>query len=218
MPHGQKQPRHHRPAPRNVDPLFARVAHHQRAQRKGKRHREAHIAEVEHRRMHHHLRILQQRIQPGAIRRDRPRRDRKRRRAKAQQQQEENLDGRQDRRGERASAARRPGGASAARSHRRSATRPTAAASLPGRSTARQTCTPDSAQCCECARMYSTEKSLVNAAQTSAKAAQHRTIKLAMPARRAVSPRRFQMASGRRVMRRPLGDAPHSARPPTDKL
>ena len=47
-----------------------------------------------------------------------------------------------------------------------------------------------------CERMYSTEKSLVNAAQTSAKAAQHSATKLAMPARRAVSPRRFQRAPG----------------------
>ena len=73
MPTGQEQPGHHGPAAGDVDPLLAGVAHHQRAQRKRERHREAHVAEIKQRRMDHHLGILQQRIQAGAVGRDRAR-------------------------------------------------------------------------------------------------------------------------------------------------
>ena len=90
-PTRQKQPRHHRPAPRNVDPLLPRVPHHQRPQRKRKRHRKPHIPQVKHRRMDHHLRVLQQRIQPMPIRRQRPRLNRKRRSCEIQQHQKEDL-------------------------------------------------------------------------------------------------------------------------------
>ncbi len=70
-----------------------------------------------------------------------------------------------------------------------------------------------------CARMYSTEKSLVNAAHTRAKAAQHSATKLAIPARRAYSPRRLKLASGmpsaRPTQRIPAGQ---SASDPMRKL
>src|SRR5258707_7988029 len=41
---GQKQPSHHRPSPRDVDPLLPRIPHHQRAQRKRKRNRKSDVA------------------------------------------------------------------------------------------------------------------------------------------------------------------------------
>ena len=100
---GQKQPRHHRPDARDPDPLLAGVAHHQRAQRKRKRHREANIPEIKHRRMNHHLRVLQQGIEPVAIGRngshsgDVTRKQRERRRGKNQHRQKEHLDARQNR-------------------------------------------------------------------------------------------------------------------------
>ena len=56
---GEKSPGHHRPAARDVDPLFTRIAHRERPQRKGEWHREPYIPEVQHRRMNHHLGILQ---------------------------------------------------------------------------------------------------------------------------------------------------------------
>ena len=68
---GEKSPGHHRPAAGDVDPLLARILHRQCAQSKGKRNSESHIAEIKHRRMNHHLGILQQRIQPVSIRRQR---------------------------------------------------------------------------------------------------------------------------------------------------
>jgi hypothetical protein len=43
-------------------------------------------------------------------------------------------------------------------------------------------------------------------------------MKLAIPARRAVSPSRFHEGSGMRIVRWPEGEAPHKERPPTPKL
>src|SRR6266851_7941609 len=100
-PTRQEQPRHHRPSPRNVDPLLSRIPHHQRPQRKRKRNRKSDITQVKHGRMDHHLRILQQRIQPKPIRRHRSRLNRKWRRRKVQQHQKENLYPRQNRRSKR---------------------------------------------------------------------------------------------------------------------
>ena len=98
-PAGQEQPRHHRPPAGDVDPLLPRVPHHQRTQRKGKRDGEAHVAEVEHRRMDHHLRILEQRVQPEAVCRHCPADQREWCSHKVDQHQEEDLDRRQDGRG-----------------------------------------------------------------------------------------------------------------------
>ena len=84
-----------------MDPLLPRVPHHQRAQCKSKRHREPHISQVKHRRMDHHLRVLQQRIQSESVQRHRPRLNRKRRSRKRQQQQKEHLDPGQNRSRER---------------------------------------------------------------------------------------------------------------------
>src|SRR6185437_12035243 len=94
----QEQPRHHRPAPRNVDPLLTRIPHHQRAQRKRERNREAHIPQIQQRRVHHHLGILQQRIQSKSIRMS-SRRQRKRHGRKIQKKKEENLHSGQNGRG-----------------------------------------------------------------------------------------------------------------------
>ncbi len=93
---GQEEPGHHGPAAGDVNPLLARVAHHQRAEGKRERHAEAHVSQVKHRRMDHHLRILQQRIQSEAIGRRLALHQRKRRRGKVEQEQEEDLDAGQD--------------------------------------------------------------------------------------------------------------------------
>ena len=93
---GEKEPGHHGPAAGDVDPLLAGIAHHQRAQREGERHAEAHIAQVKHRGMDHHLRILQQRIQAEAVGGHCALHQRERRRGKVEQQQEEDLDAGQD--------------------------------------------------------------------------------------------------------------------------
>ncbi len=93
---GQKKPGHHGPAARDVNPLLSRVAHHQCAQGKCERHAEAHVTQVKHRRMNHHLRILQQRIQSEPVGRRLALYQGKWRRGKIQQQQEEDLDAGQD--------------------------------------------------------------------------------------------------------------------------
>ena len=99
MPHGQEHPRHHGPAAGDVDPLFAGILHDQRAQREGERHGESHVAEIQHRRMDHHLGILQQRIQSVAVGREScPSTSAKRMRGEVHQQQEEHLHRRNDRR------------------------------------------------------------------------------------------------------------------------
>ncbi len=64
---GLKHPRNHRPLARQMNPLLARVAGQQRAQRKSKRNREAGVSRIQVRRMDHHFRILQQGSQSVAI-------------------------------------------------------------------------------------------------------------------------------------------------------
>ena len=93
---GQEQPGHHGPAAGDVNPFFAGVAHHERAQGKGEGHAKAHVAQVQHGRMDHHFWILQQRVKPEAIGRRGALHQGKRRRCEIQQQQEEDLDAGQD--------------------------------------------------------------------------------------------------------------------------
>ena len=95
-PAGEEQPGHHRPAARDVDPFLAGVAHHQRAERKRERHRKSEIPEIEHRRVDHHLGILQQRVQAEAVLREGAGLDRKRGCGEVQQQKEEHLDAGKD--------------------------------------------------------------------------------------------------------------------------
>ncbi len=141
-PARQKQPRHHRPSPRNVDPLLARIPHHQRPQRKRKRHRKSHIPQIKHRGMNHHLRILQQRIQPKPIRLQRlP--------AESQTAEPQSSAAVKKKicipaRMVDANAVSRIStrAASAAQTHTRSAATPTAAATPPARSKAQKTCKP----------------------------------------------------------------------------
>ena len=64
---GQKSPGHHRPTAGNVNPLFSGIAHDQRTQRKSERNGEAHVAQIQHGRVNHHLGILQERVQSIAI-------------------------------------------------------------------------------------------------------------------------------------------------------
>jgi hypothetical protein len=61
-PAGEKQPGHHGPAASNMDPLFTRISHHQRAEGKRKWNAETDVAQIQHRRMDDHLWILQERI------------------------------------------------------------------------------------------------------------------------------------------------------------
>jgi hypothetical protein len=89
---GEEDPGDHRPAAGNVDPLLAGVAHHQRAQRKGEGHTESDIPQVEHRRMNHHLGILEQRVQAEAVGGNVTHNQREGKRCEVEQQQEENLD------------------------------------------------------------------------------------------------------------------------------
>ena len=88
---GQERPSHHRPAAGDVNPFLAGILHNQRRQREGKRHGNADVAEIQHGRMDHHLRILQQRIEPVAVRRNGARHQGKGVGGKVHQQQEENL-------------------------------------------------------------------------------------------------------------------------------
>ena len=93
---GQKQPGHHGPAAGNVNPLLARVAHHEGAEGKREGHAKAHVPQIKHGRMDHHLRILQQGIQSEAIGGRLTLHQGKRRRGKVEQEQEEDLDAGQD--------------------------------------------------------------------------------------------------------------------------
>ena len=96
---GEEGPGDHGPAAGDVDPLLAGILHDQRAQREGKRHGEADIAEIKHGRMNHHLGILQQRIQAAAVGADRAFEQAERIGGEVQQQQKENLHARQNHRG-----------------------------------------------------------------------------------------------------------------------
>ncbi len=66
-PNALEAPCNHGPAPRDVNPFLTGVSAEKRCQCKSKRNRKSGVAEVEHRRMNHHLRILQQRIQAVAV-------------------------------------------------------------------------------------------------------------------------------------------------------
>ena len=55
-----------------MNPFLAGILHDQRAQREGEGHGEADVAEIKHRRVDHHLGILQKRIQSAAIGAERP--------------------------------------------------------------------------------------------------------------------------------------------------
>ena len=74
-PHAQRdadreeQPREQGPLPDGVDPAGVEPPGEQRRDREGERDRDADVAEVEHRRMHHHAGVLQLRIEPVAVRR-----------------------------------------------------------------------------------------------------------------------------------------------------
>ena len=63
----EKSPRDHGPAAGDLNPLLARIAHDQRGQRERKWNRESDVAQVQHGRMNHHLRILQQRVEAVAV-------------------------------------------------------------------------------------------------------------------------------------------------------
>ncbi len=82
-----------------MDPLFAGIAHDERAQREGEWDGEAHVSQVKHGRMDHHLGILQQRVQASAVSGQLARHKRKRMGRKIQQQEKENLYGSDDRGG-----------------------------------------------------------------------------------------------------------------------
>ena len=62
-----KAPCDHGPAARDVNPFFAGITAEQRGHRKRKRDRESGVAEVQHRRMNHHLRILEEGIEAGTF-------------------------------------------------------------------------------------------------------------------------------------------------------
>ena len=95
---GEEEPGHHGPAAGDVDPLLAGIAHHERAEREGERNGEADIAEVEHRRMDDHLGILQERVEPVAVGRNRAGDQRERRGGEVDEQKKEDLDAGEDRR------------------------------------------------------------------------------------------------------------------------
>ena len=64
---GEKAPRERGPRPRPARPRRVEPAAEQRRDRERERDRESDVAHVEHRRMEHHARILQQRIQVAAV-------------------------------------------------------------------------------------------------------------------------------------------------------
>ena len=66
---GQADPRKDRPPLGDLDPFLAQPAGEQRRHGKGKRNRKPHVAHVQHRRVHDHGRVLEQRVQVLAVRR-----------------------------------------------------------------------------------------------------------------------------------------------------
>ena len=92
MPHGEEEPGDHGPAAGDVDPFFAGVPHHQRAEGEGERDREADVAEIEHRRMDDHLGILQERVEAEAVLRERAGGDGEGRCGEVEQEKKEDLD------------------------------------------------------------------------------------------------------------------------------
>ena len=65
--HALEAPGDHGPAPGDVNPFLAGIAAEQRGQCKREWHGESGVAEVQHRRVNHHFRILQQRVQAVAV-------------------------------------------------------------------------------------------------------------------------------------------------------
>ncbi len=63
----EKRPRSQRPAARCDDPALVGAAGEHRARGEGERDREADVAEVEHRRVRHHVGVLQARRQPRSV-------------------------------------------------------------------------------------------------------------------------------------------------------
>ena len=92
----EEQPGGEREAADGSDPLGVDPSREQRAHAEGQRDRAQRVARVEHRRMDHHRREAQQRIEPGAFDRRGPR-DRKRRRVEDHQRDEEAAQPEQDR-------------------------------------------------------------------------------------------------------------------------
>src|SRR5260370_20101588 len=88
---GEKSPGNHGPAAGDVDPFLAGIFHDQRSQREGERYGEPHVSEVEHRGMNHYFRILEQRVQAGAVGWKRALHNGERMRSEIQQQEKENL-------------------------------------------------------------------------------------------------------------------------------
>ena len=78
MPDAEEQPGGERERARAADPLRPQPPRDQRADRERERHREERVARVEHRRVDHHARMAQQRVEPGALGRRRGQRDERR--------------------------------------------------------------------------------------------------------------------------------------------
>ncbi len=88
---GEEEPGDHGPAAGDVDPLFAGVAHHQRAEGEGEGDREADVAEVEHRGMHDHLGVLEEGIEACSVERQGAGCDGEGRRGEGEQEEEEDF-------------------------------------------------------------------------------------------------------------------------------
>src|ERR1700733_6224217 len=63
----QKSPRNHSPAASDVNPFLTGILHDQSAEREGEGDSESNVAEIKHRRVDHHLGILQEWIQSTAV-------------------------------------------------------------------------------------------------------------------------------------------------------
>ena len=74
----ERRPGDQRPAARRDDPALVGAAREQGAHRERERHRQADVAEVEERRVGHHVRVLEARVEPGAVERRHLRRERAR--------------------------------------------------------------------------------------------------------------------------------------------
>src|SRR3974390_3130223 len=64
---GEEEPCDHCPGPRNLDPLFAWIAHHQSAEGKCEGDGESDIAEIKHRRMDDHLGVLEEGVEAISV-------------------------------------------------------------------------------------------------------------------------------------------------------
>ena len=74
----ERRPRDERPPARRDDPALVVATCEQRSRREGERDGEADEAEIEQRRVGHHVRVLEARVEPVAVRRRRLRRERRR--------------------------------------------------------------------------------------------------------------------------------------------